>query len=643
MKRFVICDWEQRIPEAKDLGFDGLRSSTAEFHTFFEKKPVFASVPAYPYQINWSSTNSGGGSTNRFETSNYAGDMTLKDALLAAKNNGMDCVIEVRFNGYRNNWSTPDIFFNYTRHTVTTSAGASGGATSISVNATTGATPNGAELVFARSGSYTTRAYISNATTGGTTATIQVYDLQTSLNSGDKVAIVRNGVLIETAVVSGYPEPTIESNNRNIVLTVNLVNSTQLNDAVYVFSSAATIITATKATVRKAAGQTSLNVTALSTGLNSGDYAVVADVPTSDEPYGYRSPDPADASAMADGALAIISYALNDPGVLFPAEQLWVEFWNEPDQRVFGASGIPNGYAYGHGFFTSGVKKVVSAQILACKAAFPNVRLVGPSFSYGDDSVMNSVRSENLITTGLNQVSGIDEYWGSVDVLNFHMYSFSQDGTLRSCAKEAHGALSTSQSNARAFTPLINTPWLITECGVRPEYLYNRDVTYNSTAVANNILVCHDVCQSLGAVGWTHYCYVHRDGGTRYTLTASGSHSIGATTINLTAATGVAIPSGTVLFFGTQGSKVTLTSDATSVATSLSVAAITVGISNNDTSYFHTYLGEQAFHMIPYSVGYRNLHIGVDDPEGKNGIFWEFARRFARVPIAENPVPIPDL
>lgn len=645
MKRFAICDWKQRIPEVKDLGFDGLRSSTAEFHTFFEKKPVFKSSPTYQYQIDWPATNSGGGSTNRFETSVYAGDTTLKDALVEAKANGMDCIIEVRFNGYRNNWSTPNLFFTYTRHTVTAASNASIGATSISVNTTTGAIPNGAELVFASGGSYTTRAYISLAATGGTTSTIQVYDLQTALNSGDKVAIVRNGVLIETATVSGYPESTLASDNRNIVLSGTLSNSTQVDDAVYIFSSAATIVTATKATARKeaAAGPSSLSVTALVTGISSGNYAVVADVPTSSEPYGYRSPDPADADANADGALAIIAYALNDPAVLFPANQLWIEFWNEADQRVFGASGTPNGYAYGHGFFPSNIKKIVSAQILACKAAFPEVRLVGPTFSYGDASVMNSVRSENLITSGLTQVNGIDEYWSSVDVMNVHIYNYSQDGTLRSCAREAHDAFSTYKSNAAAFTPLANTPWIVTECGVRPEYLYNKGSTYNSTAVANNILVCHDVCQALGAVGWTHYCYVHRDSGSRYTLTASGSHSIGATTINLTAATGVAIPSGSVLFFGTQGSKVTLTADASSVATSLSVSAITVGISNNDTSYFHTYLGEQAFHMIPYSVGYRNLHIGVDDPEGKNGIFWEFARRFARVPIAETPVPIPDL
>ena len=645
MKRFAVCDWIQRIPEVKDLGYDGLRSSTAEFSTFFEKKPAFVSPGSrqYEYEIDWAATNSSGGSTNRFATSAFAGDMTLKDALLQAKAEGMDCIIEIRYNGYRNNWSTPNIFFSYTRHTVTTSAGASGGATALSVNSTGGAIPNGAELVFARSGSYTTRAYISLAASGGTTSTIQVYDLQIALNSGDKIAIVRNGVLIETATVSGYPESTLASDNRNIVLSGTLSNSIQLNDAVYIFSSGATIITATKTTARYAAAALSINVVALSTSVNSGDYAVVADVPTSVEPYGYRSPDPADASAHADGALAMIAYALNDPTILFPESQLWIEFYNEPDQRVFGASGIPDGYAYGHGFFPSNIREIVSAQILACKAAFPNVRLIGPTFSYGDASVMNSVRSENLITSGLAQIGGIDSYWSSVDALNVHIYSYSQDGTLRSCAKEANDSFSTYQSNARAFTPLANIPWIVTECGVRTEYLYGKGVPHNSTAVAANILVCHDVCQALGAVGWTHYCYVQRDPGSRYTLTASGTHSIGATTINLTGTTGVIIPSGAVLFFGTQGSKVTLTSAASAGATSLSVSPITVGISNNDKSYFHAYLGEQAFHMIPYSVGVHNLHIGVDDPEGKNGIFWEFARRFARVPIAETPVPIPDL
>jgi len=642
MLRYTVCDWTNRFEEIKDLGFDGLRLNIPEIDNLFPNKPVFKSAETrrYLYEVDWAATTGG---VNKFETVVWAqGNHTMKELLLAAKAQNFHIVILFAFNGFGGNWSTPNIEPAFANHTVTASSGASLGATSVTVTTTTGAIPAGAVMTFVRGGSgYVMRAYVSaNASSGATS--LSVYHLSTDVSASDVIAVIRAGAYIGTVTASAFGAMTDPSDNRTITVSATGFNI-NANDCLMIFRGG-TIITTTTCTTRRAAGVTTVPVSALPAAINSGDFCNVADVPTLSEPYTYRCPDPADAQANTDAALAIMAYILDDPDILYPRELVQMEEWNEPDQRVFGGQGFPgtstSGYGYGWGFFSYPVKYLLSVRAPQVRAAFPDIPFLTPSFTFGGDTSACSMRSENVITSGLAQSDGIDAYWQDFTLLNTHSYVSSIDGSKRGHAYALFREQERILENAASFSNLASLPRIMTENGVRPLMFTAVNAPNNDRFNGEMLLVGHDACRAMGFVGWGQYCYHYRS--TEFRITATGSHSIGATTINLSAATGIAIPAGAVLYFGTQGAKATLTANASSAATSLSVSAITTAINNNDKSWYVDRSSQQFFHMVPDMTTRNSLFIGVDNPYGKNDMFWVFAERFARVELPDSPEPIPN-
>lgn len=641
------CDWTNRFEEVQEVGFDGLRLNTVEIHTLFPNKPVFLPVETrrYLYDIDWAATASG---TNRFASTTWGqGLATLKSMLQAAKALNMHIVVHFNFNGYGGTWSTPNRSFSYSIQTITASGTANSGTTTIPVTATSLAVPAGSVLCFCRGGSgFIGRFYVKTAVSSGVTS-VATWGLHSGINNGDVIAVIRGGAYIGTINANAASTATNENGNLNISVSSTGI-ALSVNDTLLVYRGGTIITTATVQT-RVAAGATSLTVTAgLGATINSGDFCSIPDAPTSTEQYGYRSPDPADAQANTDAALAITAYILNDPDILYPPALVTLEEWNEPDQRVFGGQGFPGtsgNYGHGWGFFSYVVKYLQSVRAPQIRAAFPQLPYICSSFSYGNSVPnLNVVRIENFSTSGLEQsVADLptDVYWEEFTGVNMHTYSSTQDGSKASCAKQVYLDIVGVQNGIAATIPSMSSlPYYMTEIGIRPSMhypLFSSSDRYNGEM----LLVTHDVCRAMGFAMWANYCY-HFRASTTYQITASGTNSAGATTINLSGTTGIAIPSGTVLFFGSTGVKATLTASAASNATSLSVLALPGTISNNDKTWYSLRTDNEFFHMIPDMVTRNSLFIGADNPYGKMANFWVFAERFSRVPIPSNFEPVPE-
>lgn len=646
MKRFTNgVDWPNRYGEAKDLGFDGVRLNVPEIHALFPNKPVFlpAQTRRYLYEVDWAATASG---TNRFAATTWGqGGQTFKTALLAAKSNGMDIIVHFNFNGFGGTWSTPNLAFTYQTQTVTLSSGSGGGTTSLAVNSLARPVPAGSVLTFVRGGSgYQFTAYVSAAASGGATS-VTTYFLAGSPQANDVVAVIRAGSYIGSLTVS---TSSAQTDSTGIVqFAVNATGfALQVNDQL-LFYRGGTIITTTTTSARAAAGATSLSVSALGSAVQSGDFAHSTDCPTASEPYGYRHPNPADAQANTDAALAMVAYILNDPDILYPPEKVILEEWNEPDQRVFGGMGVPGvesaTYAPGWGFFSHPVKHLQSVRVPQVRDAFPNIPFISSSFSFGGGTPANSVREENFVVSGL-VVPDEDpsSYWEEFTALNKHSYVAAGNGSKLAYATNLYNDLNDAMTRAAAFGSLGNKKWHMTETGVRPNMLTATLLPDNSRLIGEYLLVNHDVCAAMGMESWGLYCYHYRSTTNQLTVAVAGA-SQGATSIPLTAATGVAIPAGAVLYFGSQGAKATLTAAAASNATSLTVAALPTAVASGDKSWYVSRSDNEFLALIPDMVSRNSLFIGVGEPKGKFDSFWVLAERFARVPLPAAPEPLPDL
>lgn len=647
MLRFTNgCDWNNRFGEVRDAGFDGLRINVTEIAALFPNKPVFKSPETrnYLYEVDWTSTASG---VNKFSTLQWGqGNQTFQGIMQEAKAQGLKVCLHFNFNGYGGTWSTSNTAFSYSTQTITTS-GATSGATSIPVTATTYAVPAGSVLCFCRGGSgFVGRFYASAGANAGATS-ISTWGLASSINASDVIAVIRGTSYIGTLTCSTFSPSTYENNNLNIAVSASgfTVNA---NDMLLVFRGGS-IITTTTVSTRANAGASTIQVAALGATLNNGDFTNVPDAPTATEVYGYRHPDPLDASANADAALAMVAYVLNDASVLFPEADLILEEWNEPDQRVFGGCGVPGSgvgtYKYGWGFFSYAVKYMMDVRSTAVKAAFPNLPYLTPTFSYGLSTAMSSVRSENMVTGGFVQDddSGVDAYWTNFSGVNMHTYTSTTDGSKASCAKRLYDEINQSKTNFSSITSgaFSSWPWYMTEIGIRPSMHNTIGVPSSPRFNGEMLLVTHDVCRAMGFALWANYCYGYRSTGSSQ-ITASGTSNAGATSVSVSAL-GATIPVNTVLYFGSQGAKVVLTAQANQGATSITCEALPTTINNNDKSWYITSRSDgEYFHMIPDMITRNGLFIGVTDPKGKTDKFWAFAERFARVTLPTTTEPLPE-
>lgn len=644
MYRFTNgCDWTNRFVEVKEVGFEGLRPVTPEISALFPNKPVFKSAMTrnYLYEVDWTSTASG---VNKFTAVQWGqGNATFASTLLAAKAQNLRIIIQLNFNGKGGTWSTPDLSFSYTEQTIV-ATGNSSGATTIGVNATSLAVPAGSVLCFCRGGSFVGRFYVKTAANSGATS-ITTWGLQSAVNSGDTIAVIRAGAYIGTISCSTTSLSTYDNNN--VAIAVNATGfNISINDTLLVYRGG-TIITTTTVQTRVAAGATSLSVSALGATINSGDFCNIPDAPTATEPYGYRCPNPTDASANTDAALAMLAYVLNDPTILYPPELVIVEEWNEPDQRVFGGCGFPGTsgtYGYGWGFFSYPVKYLQAIRVPTVKAAFPNLTYLASSFSYGDGTaLLDSARNENFLTTGLpadEETGTFDDYWNDFSGWNKHTYSSTKDGSKANCALRVYTDIKTTQNNIASslLASLSSRPWYMTEVGIRPN-MHTASMPNSDRYNGEMLLVTHDVCRAMGFVLWADYCYNFRD--TSYQLTASVGETIGATSVRLTGSAGVSIPVGTVLYWGSTGTKTTTTALVNGGDTSISVSAIAANITAGHKTWYALRSSNQFFHMVPDMISRNSLFIGAANAYGKTDKFWVFAERFATVTLPA-AVPIPE-
>lgn len=637
------CDWTERFGEVKDVGFEGIRINTTEIAYLFPNKPVFKSVETrnYLYDVDWTSTASG---VNRFENTQWGqGGATFKSNLQAAKAQNLYVVIHFNFNGYGGNWATPNYNFSYSTQTITVNGTFNAGAVSINVNATSLAVPAGSVLCFCRGGSgFIGTAYVKTAASSGATS-IETWYLNSTVLSGDIIAVIRNGSYIGTINANATSYSTGTDNTATIAVSSTGFNLSA-NDTLLIYRGG-TIQTTTTVQTRASAGATTLSVSALGAGVTTGDFCNIPDAPTSVEPYGYRSPNPSDAQANTDAALAMMAYILNDPAILYPPELVIMEEWNEPDQRVFGGQGFPGtsggGYGHGWGFFSYPVKYLQSVRVPQVRAAFPNIPYISSSFSFGFSTDSCSVRQENFVTAGIAQENGIDAYWNDFTGINMHDYVSTKDGSKNSAAKRLYLDIKSARDGIDTHAAILSSlPWYMTEIGIRPNLHTQYKVPNSDRYNGEMLLLTHDVCRAMGFALWGNYCYHFRSSAT-YQITASGTSAQGATSVGVSA-TGVTLPVGTVLFFGTQGAKVTLTSTANQGATSLACEALPTAISNNDKSWYQLRSDNEFYHMIPDMTTRNSLFIGVDDPQGKNDKFWVFAERFARVALPASPEPVPE-
>lgn len=639
------CDWVNRYGEAYDLGFDGIRISIPEVDKLFPNKPVFlpSNTRRYLYEVDWTATASG---VNKFETyvpSFYNHGYAFIHQLQAAKALGWHVIIPINYNGYGGDWTTPGTYFSYGLSAISASGTATSGTSTIPVNALPADLPAGSSLTFCRSGSYRGRMWVSANANAGSTS-IPVYGILSTIAVSDIFAVIRAGAYIGTITATAAVQITTAAEHA-LAIPVTATGFNILANDVLLHLRGATVITTAITAARAAAGATSLTtVSPLSATINSGDYTTAADAPTATEPYGYRSPHPSDAQANTDIALAIAAYVLNDPNILYPPELVTLEEWNEPDNPTFGGQGVPgiSGlYEWGYGFFSYNVKYLQSVRAPQVAAAFPNITYLCSGFCQGGElSTTVSARLGNFSTPGFAQTSGIDSYWFSFNGMNMHSYAVTTDGSKYDGANKFYDTIVNTKNGVKSVSQALHDlPWYMTESGSAP-FLYSNTIPNSDKHLGEMILVQHDVCRALGFKAWGNYCYNFRS--TTYPITASGTSSIGATTINLSGTTGVAIPSGTVLYFGSQGAKATLTASASSGATSLSVAALTTAITNGNKTWYQSRTAGQYYHMIPDMIVRNNLFIGVGDPNGKNNKFWAVAERFARVTLPTTPVPIPE-